>query len=85
MDLTLSLTIKDAKMADAKAGILREHPVPFIPDPESTDETPLPDIPQYTDKEWITKLAGDYLFREYREGKRKMAHDAATINDIFGD
>ena len=83
MDVELKLIILDAKVADAKAGILREHPVPMMPDPESTEEIPLPDIPQYTDKNWITKLIRDYLFREYKEGKRKLANDVAIIYDIF--
>ena len=83
MDVTLILIIPNAKVADAKVGILREHPVPMIPNPDSTDKTPLPDIPQYTDKVWIEKLAKDYLRREYKEGKRKLANDTAIIDDIF--
>lgn len=74
-DVTLTLIIRAVNVADAKAGILREHAVPLD---EDTQE------PLYTEKAWIEKLAKDYLRREYRAGKQKLIKDQAANNiDIF--
>ncbi|KKN54246.1 hypothetical protein LCGC14_0594280 [marine sediment metagenome] len=75
--------IPTAKVADALAGILREHPVPLIPDPDSTEETPLPYIPKYTGKVWAEKLAEDYLNRERKSGNIKLRTDAIIDIDMF--
>lgn len=78
-DVQIIITIKAADVAIAKAGILREHPVPTIDDPLHNDpNTPPEKIPTYTDKAWITKLARDYLMREFRSGMAKLRADAAN-------
>jgi hypothetical protein len=78
-DVVLTITIRAADVQIAKAGILREHPVPMMDDPMADpNSVPRPKVQQYTDKQWITKLARDYLIREFRSGMTKLRADAAN-------
>jgi hypothetical protein len=72
----ITINIKDARLADAKEKIFRARPVPM-------DEEADPPVPEYTDLEWITKIVENGLKALYNTGKKKLAADADSDNDIF--
>lgn len=81
-DIVISKTMLGAKAIKAIPWFLREHPMPMIPDSESTEENPLPSIPQYTVKEWFTKVLFDYGRREIMAGRNKMLQETGDANDL---
>ncbi len=75
-NVTITLIIPAAKVADFSAGFLAKCPIPMIEDPENPGDT----IPQYTAKQWITEWLRQQAIRAYRHGKIKLAQDAAIID-----
>lgn len=75
-DVVITLTIPAAKVAQFRAGFLREHPVPQI---RTVDANGLPVMEnQYTDKQWFKKVVVDYANREAKHGNDKIAKEAAA-------
>lgn len=83
-DIDIGRTMPGNKAIKAIPWFLREHPMPMIPNPESTEETPLPDVPKYTNKEWFTKVIFDYGKREIKAGRNKMLQEAGDPSDLEG-
>ena len=79
-DVEITLVIPAAKVADFSAGFLAKVPIPMIEDPASTPENPLPNIPQYTAKQWIREWLRRQALRAYRHGKIKLAQDVAVVD-----
>ncbi len=75
-DVVITLTIPADKVADFSAGFLAKCPIPMIEDPASPGDM----IPQYTEKQWITKWLRRQAIRTYRHGKIKLAQDAAIAD-----
>ncbi len=88
-DLTLTKTIRSAKVIQKKAEFLREHPNKdtindpnFIPDPENPID--VPQIKKYSDKEWIMHCMwgrGGYFLRECKAGHKKLLQDSTVFDD----
>ncbi len=84
-DVTITLRIPAAKVADFKAGFLAMCPVPTISDPNWVDDPNDPNdfrpmIPEFTEKQWIKEWIRRDLFRAYRHGKQKLARQAAQMD-----
>lgn len=83
-DVEIILVIPAAKVADFSAGFLAKLPIPMIEDPaffaDPNSVGPVPMIPQYTPKEWITEWLRRQAMRAYRHGKVKLAQDAAIFD-----
>ena len=69
-DLTLNITIPDAKVAAAKAAFLKRHPKPT--------DSEHPDF-GLSDKQWLEKWISGKVNREINLGKREL--DTPTPND----
>ncbi len=75
-DVPLSqITIPDARVAWASLSFVRARKVPTIPDPASTPENPLPDIPKYGLLEHIKQETIAWYERECEEGDRLLRGD----------
>ncbi len=59
-DMTITLTIPDAKVADVKTGFLAKCPGPMIENPANPTG---PYIPEFTDKQWVGRLKQSTLIR----------------------
>lgn len=81
-DIDIGRTMPGNKAVKAIPWFLREHPIPLIEDPESTEENPLPRILQYTVKEWFTKVIFDFGRREIKAGRDKMLQEASDPSDL---
>lgn len=77
-DVEIKLVIPAAKVADFSAGFLAKEPIPIMKDPASTRENPLPDIPRYTEKQWIREWLRRKAMAAYRLGKIKLSQESAT-------
>ena len=73
-DLTLTITIPDTKVSDAKAAFLARHPKP-------TDDT----HPQFglNDKQWFEHWISAKVNRELRLGKAQLNAPAPDETDYF--
>lgn len=71
-DLTLSITIPDAKVTQAKAAFLKRFPKPT----EGGDAS-------LTDKQWIEKVISILINREIRKGKNSLDKPLADDTDYF--
>lgn len=76
-DVVITITIPGAKVQEFRTGFLAMCPVPTIQDPND----PATIIPQFTEKQWIKEWIIRDLKRAYRHGKRKLAREAAQIDD----
>ena len=84
-DVTITLRIPAAKVADFKEGFLAMCPVPTISDPNWVNDPNDPNdfrpmIPEFTEKQWIKEWIRRDLFRAYRHGKQKLARQAAQMD-----
>lgn len=68
-DITLTITIPDAKAAKAKEGFLRECPKPAAFGG--------------TDKEWIEEVLRRTINQHVRRGLHTIAQEATTIEDDY--
>ena len=83
-DVILQQIIPSAKVALASAYFVRERPIPTMPDPESTEENPLPDIPAYTVKKWVEICIIKWLHGECEMGRKKLEADSSPVaNNLF--
>ena len=82
-EITLKRKYKSqAKVNEKIDEFLAERPIPLIPDPDSTKENPLPDIPECTPIEHITNQVFDvFILGECRMGKKKLR----AASDPFDD
>lgn len=71
---SIPIEIKNSRIVDAKDKIFTARPIPLDED----DGTPL-----YTDIEWVSFLAREYLRVLYDRGVFMQARAAASDNDIF--
>ena len=76
-DVTITLTIPDAKVADFETGFLAKCPVPMIGNPANPTG---PYIPEFTDKQWIKEWLKRQAVRAYKHGKQDLAEAAAIID-----
>ncbi len=74
----LILTIPDNKVQDFKAGFLAQLPVPT----KTRDDqgNPIPAEPLHSDLEWITLRIREWAISRYKDGKGKLAKEAAIID-----
>ncbi len=82
-DVIITIKIPAAKVAEFRAGFLREHPVPIIPDPayilDVNDPNDfVPWINKYTDKQWFKKVILRYINTEVKNGNDKIAKETAN-------
>ena len=62
-----------AKTIEKLNEFLAERPIPMIPDLNSTEENPLPDILEFTPIEHITNVVFDiFILGECKLGKEKL-------------
>jgi hypothetical protein len=73
-DTEISKTIPEAKASKVLPWFLRVHPIPLD---ENGD-------PEYTAKEWFTKVLFDYGLREIKEGRKLTIQDAQDDSDLEG-
>ncbi len=66
-DVTITITIPAAKVADFQAGFLRVYPKP----------ADVNGVSPYTDKQWLKKIVTNLLTETYKRGKKRLAIDAA--------
>ncbi len=84
-DVTITFTIPVAKVADFKAGFLAKCPVPliedenYVVDPNDPNDF-IPQIPEYTEKQWIKEWIRRDVMRAYRHGKILLAQQTAVID-----
>ena len=82
-DVTITLTIPAAKVADFRVGFLA-----ICPNNETVEDSNDPNIlvPKYTDKQWIKVQLLNYIKSIYRRGKYKLANEAMVVeidNDVI--
>ena len=83
-DVVLEIIIPGGKVAIASAQFLREQPIPLIDDPDYTGDDPIPQIPEYTIKQWIKEFITDRLKSECYQGKLKLQTDVTEPDgDLF--
>ena len=68
---TIEITIPNDKLAEFKVGFLKSKPIPL-------DEN---QVPIYTESQWIERIIVNHLKAVYRNGKTKLAKEAAIIDD----
>lgn len=74
MAVEIIYSIPNEKIDEFLLGFLAMNPVPT-----DTEEQPL-----YTTKEWVKMCGRDYFLRIYRNGKKRLAEQAAILDsDIF--
>jgi len=72
-DITISLTIPEAKVETALQGFLK-----IYPNSEMTeDETP---VNKYTNKQWITEKLRRLVIRDVRRGLQMIANENAQVS-----
>ena len=70
----IELTIPNEKITEFKSGFLAVHPVPL-----DDGNNPL-----YSELEWFKEFIIRYVIHEYKDGKKKLAREAAVIdNDVI--
>ena len=81
-DVTITLVIPAAKVADFQAGFLAKCPIPLIvnPDYDPNDPESPRRIEQYTPKQWITEWLKGKAMRAYRQGKTILAKRTAIVD-----
>ena len=73
-DVTITITIPDAKVATAKTGFLK-----IYPNTEMTeDEVP---VALYTDAQWIREQIRRLIIRDVRRGLQMVANEAASVEN----
>ncbi len=80
---SITLTATDANYNESIPGFLNQHPIPMMPDPNSTMENPLPDIPQYGIAQWVKKQLQTWYYQESRHGLEKIAGESVTLEKVF--
>ena len=71
-DVTITITIPDAKVETAKTGFLK-----IYPNVEMTeDEVP---VSKYTDVQWIREQIRRIIIRDIRRGLQMVANEAASV------
>lgn len=83
-DIVIIFTIPAAKVAEFRAGFLKEHPITIIGtvDPNGLPVTDANGIqltePKYTEKEWFKKKMLEYANKEAAFGNDRLAKEAAN-------
>jgi len=67
-DVTITITIPDAKVAKVKQGFERQRPIPV--DGEGKVK--------YTPKQWLAECCAEYVERIARAGLEQIAKDAVS-------
>ena len=78
--MEIKLIIPNDKLADFGQGFLKAQPIPTQPvmvDGEPTGETE----PAYSAVVWFKMRLRDYALREYRQGKKMLANEAAIVDN----
>ena len=84
-DVTITITIPEAKVADFVSAMEAYMPIPLVPDPTFIDDPNDPNdsaalLPEYTQRNWLKlKLVG-FIKEIYRKGKLKLAIQAAIVD-----
>ena len=84
-DVTITITIPSAKVADFSAAMEAYMPIPLVPDPTFVDDPNDPSdtaalVPSMSQKNWLkVKLMG-FIRAVYRKGKIRLAHQAAVVD-----
>jgi len=82
-DQIITLTIPEAKAAKALEGFLAIYPnKETIPDPkwiDPKDGSEAPQIPRYTDREWVKEQVRRLIVRDIHRGLQMKANQAAAV------
>lgn len=71
-DITISLTIPEAKITTALQGFLK-----IYPNKEMT--TDVPPVAKYTDRQWVTEQIRRLIIRDIHRGLQMAANEAAVV------
>ena len=86
-----TLTIDEEHFPKLVMGVFKEHPMPLVPVLDEDGNEVIEDgevvtTAKYTNIEWIKLVAMQYLMRECKEGLRRLAIEATSIdNSIVED
>ena len=71
-DITITLVIEPANMLDIEASLKGLFPIPMVKDPEDEDQQ----IPQYTDREWVSQCLDKFFQTSKLRWDTKLNNDA---------
>jgi len=69
-DISITLTIPDAKVAAIRDGVLKMRPMPLKED----------GTPQYTPKQWFAEILAEYIERLATAGQRQIAEESFKMD-----
>lgn len=72
--MQITINIPDDKLTEFKIGFLAVYPIPAA-DPTN------PEIVEFTEAQWLKEWIKHSLIRVYSEGKRRLATQAAEIDE----